>query len=91
MIKGADKCLYLCTPFDLTDSSCLLYYTWFKNGLVLWRLTPLSTIFQLFRGCQFYWWRKLQYPEKATYPPQVTDKEIVQDCFYDINLYFVCI
>jgi len=29
----------------------------FGLGLGLWSLTPLSTI-QLYRGGQFYWWRK---------------------------------
>jgi hypothetical protein len=27
--------------------------------------TPLSTIFQLYRGVQFYCWRKQEYPEKT--------------------------
>jgi hypothetical protein len=29
---------------------------------------------QLYRGGQFYWWKKPEYPEKTTDQPQVTDK-----------------
>jgi hypothetical protein len=42
-------------------------------GLRLLCLTPLSTIFQLFRGGQFHLWKKSEFPEKATDLPQVTD------------------
>ena len=47
------------------------------------RLMPLLSLFQLYRGGQYYWWRKPGYAEKTNNLLQVNDKH------YTIKLYRV--
>ena len=52
--------------------------------LIFGVLMPLSTIFQLYHGDQFYWWRKPEYPERTTDHGQATGK------LYHLRLWVEC-
>jgi hypothetical protein len=46
-------------------------------------LTPHSTIFQLYRGSQFYWWKKL---EKTSCRKSMTNKTTI--CLFELSQVF---
>jgi hypothetical protein len=60
----------LCIELHCTSACPVreIKWVWNFNCLGLLYLTPLSTIFQLYRarGAQFYWWMRLEYLEKTS-------------------------
>ena len=62
----------------------LLYYR-SKWAQILSAATwPLSAIFRLYHGDQFYWWKKPEYPDRTTDHGQATGK------LYHLRLWVEC-
>ena len=55
-----------------------------EENSFLCAITPLSAIIQLYRGDQFSWWKKPEYPERTTEHRQGTRK------FHHLSLRVEC-
>ena len=56
-----------------------------SSRIHFWCLTPHWTLFQQYRGVEFYWWRTPEYLEKTTDLPLVTDK-LFHILLYQVHL-----
>jgi hypothetical protein len=69
-----NQCLSPLTLWIRIPLSTWYNIMWYKVSQWMWLcFMSLSTIFQLYCGSQFYWWRKLEYQEKTTNLPTFTD------------------
>jgi hypothetical protein len=81
--------LTLSTVNENKEGNYEIFCNWIETlvvgWLVLWFLTPLSRIIQLYRSGKFYWWRKPEYTEKTTDLSQITEK-LYHILLHSVNL-----